>query len=333
VPGLPHAPAAATPPRPRGDGFVDGSRVSPIIVDDIQGARINDLLGGIKRGALVLIVGAAGAGKSTATAELAGKAAEHWARPEAGRLRVPNCPVYWLDADQRDPSLIRECWINGGVDHVFTQPGRIRRLEDRPQPYRFEEALALVPPTARVVVFDSLETWAPNDPKRHDVLIALRAHPAWLKVMIGGANNRGTVSGVGALERADDVTVYAERTEDGRHELRFTKRRWQLCERERARGAGKIMPRPTPTSPLPPATVAPIPAAAPSPDFSREFIALAAGWGGPRGVRELKGYKATLRAQQVPRDSIEGWLAAVREARGELEGDGGEPPDLPPTIH
>jgi hypothetical protein len=136
--GLPHAPAAATAPRqpPRGDGFVDGSRVSPIIVDDIQGARINELLGGVKRGALVLIVGAAGAGKSTATAELAGKAAEHWARPEAGRLRVPNCPVYWLDADQRDPALVRECWINGGVDHVFTQPDRIRRLDERPQPYR-----------------------------------------------------------------------------------------------------------------------------------------------------------------------------------------------------
>ena len=50
------------------------------------------------------------------------------------------------------------------------------------------------------------------------------------------------------------------------------------------------------------------------------------------GVRELEGYKATLRAQQVPRDSIEGWLAAVREARGELEGDSEEPPDLPPTI-
>src|SRR5208282_1987214 len=66
VPGLADAPAAATPPGqpPRGDGFVDGSRVRPIIVDDIQGARINELLGGIKRGALVLIVGAAGAGKS-----------------------------------------------------------------------------------------------------------------------------------------------------------------------------------------------------------------------------------------------------------------------------
>jgi AAA domain len=330
VPGLPHAPAAATPPRqpPRGDGFVDGSRVPPIIVDDIQGARINELLGGIKRGALVLIVGAAGAGKSTATAELAGKTAEHWARPEAGPLRVPNCPVYWLDADQRDPALVRECWINGGVDHVFRQPDRVRRLDERPQPYRFEEALALVPPTARVVVFDSLETWAPNDPKRLGVLIALRAHPAWLKVMIGGANNRGTVSGVGALERADDVTVYAERTEDGRHELRFTKRRWKPCASARARGAGKITPGPTPTSPVAPPTDAPIPAA-PAPDFSRELIGLAAGW----GVREIEGYKATLRAQQVPQDSIEGWVAAVREARGELEGDGEAPPDLPPTIH
>ena len=128
----------------------------------------------------------------------------------------------------------------------------------------------------------------------------------------------------GARRRRDRL----RRTDRGRppRVLRFTKRRWKPCESARARGAGKITPGSTPTSPVPPPTVAPVPAAAPAPDFSREFIALAAGW----GVREIEGYKATLRAQQVPRDSIEGWLAAVREARGELEGDGDEPSDLPP---
>ena len=55
--------------------------------------------------------GRAGAGKSTATADLAAVAAEHWSRPEAGRLRVPSCPIYWLDADQKDSKLVRKLFV------------------------------------------------------------------------------------------------------------------------------------------------------------------------------------------------------------------------------
>ena len=147
--------------------------------------------------------------------------------------------------------------------------------------------------------------------------------------MIGGANNRGTVSGVGALERADDVTVYAERTEDGRHELRFTKRRWKPCESARARGAGKITPgrrrrRPCPRRPSPPSL--PPRRRLTSPASSSRLR--------PAGGSESS---RVTRPRSVPSRCLgtrfEGWLAAVREARGELEGDGEEPPDLPPTIH
>jgi hypothetical protein len=278
------------------------------IVDDFVGARINELLGGIKRGALVLIAGAAGAGKSTATADLASVVAEHWAHPDRRALRVVRCPIYWMDADQIDPSLIRQLFLTAKKDHIFTQPGRVKRLVAR---VPFEEALARVPSSARIVVFDSLETWGGSEKGKLEVLFRLREHPAWLKVMIAGTNARGGIAGEGALERADDVTVYAQRTAEGRYELRYTKRRWPPCPSALARGAGLPAPPPEPVAAPPaPAMPAPPPALAPSPDFSREFIARAARW----GTREVEGYKAELRSKGVPRDSIEG--LASRRARG-----------------
>jgi hypothetical protein len=306
--------------------------VEPLIVDDFVGARINELLGGIKRGALLVIAGAAGAGKSTAIADLAAHAAEHWACPEAGPLRAPRCPIYWLDADQNDPSLIRQCFVTANVDHIFRQPGRVRRLPARASPYLFDEALARVPPDARIVVIDSLESWAQNDAQRLEILKRLRTHGAWLKAVIAGTNNRGGISGIGALERADDVTVYAERTAAGRHELRYTKRRWQPCPSARVRGAG--VPAPPSPAPEPGAAASmapPLPASAPAvaPDFSRDFVERAARW----SVRELEGYKAELRGKGVHRDSIEGWLAAVREARETPDEPDVESDDEPPILH
>ena len=50
-------------------------------------------------------------------------------------------------------------------------------------------------------------------------------------------------------------------------------------------------------------------------------------------VRELEGYKAELRGKGVPRDSIEGWLAAVREAREARDEPGAESDDEPPILH
>ncbi|APR86220.1 Hypothetical protein A7982_11569 [Minicystis rosea] len=112
---------------------------------------------------------------------------------------------------------------------------RVRLLPERREPYSFEEALRMLPRDARVLVCDSLEKWGANDTERVALLDKLRAHPAWLKLVIAGTNKLGGVSGVGALERADDATIYAERTADARHALRFTKRRWQPCETAKAR--------------------------------------------------------------------------------------------------
>jgi AAA domain len=303
-------------PSQRDEGFVDGTGVAPMIVDDFKGARLNEVLGGIKRGALLLLVGAAGAGKSTATAELAAAAAEHWSGPGAGREQRPRCPIHWLDADQRDPVLVRQCFITAGVERAF--PGRIRLLPERKEPYAFEEALRRTPDDARVLVIDSLESWGKNDTVRLAQMIALRAHGAWLKVVIGGTNKLGGVSGVEAIARADDATLYAERTEEGEHTLRFTKRRWQPCAAARERGAG------TPAKPAVKtlisasgglATSAPAPI---QPDFSPEFLAIAASW----GVRETEAYRAQLRAGSVHRDSIEGWNRAVEEWQAHHGDDG-----------
>ena len=320
------APGAAPQPPPLSDGFVDGSEIANAIVDDFTGARLNELLGGVMRGARILIAGRAGADKSTATAELAAFAAEHWARPEAGRLRRPGCKIYWLDADQKDASLVRTLFQTAEVDHVFAERGRVRLLPKRRTPFTYLEALAMVPRDARVLVMDSLETWGRGGYKNQlDVMLALGDHPAMLKVMIAGTNKQGSVSGLEDVARADDATIYAERTDDDRYLLRFDKRRWRPCDTARARGAGKIHP-PAPPPPVQPPGPRPAPAQVSPvgalPDFSRDFVAMAAStW----GTREVERYKAELRAQGVPNDSIEGWFAALCEARETNDVESTEP--------
>ena len=220
------------------EGYVGASNIPSIVVVDYEGARLNELLGGIKKGALLLVVGAAGAGKSTCCAELAAFAARYWSRSERGDDRQPDCKIYWMDSDQKDASLVRECFRVAEVDGAFVH--RVRLLPERREPYSFDEALRLLPPDARVLVCDSLEKWGTNDTERLAVLDKLRAHPAWLKLVISGTNKLGGVSGAGALERADDATIIAERTADARYTLRFTKRRWQPCASAKARGPGEV---------------------------------------------------------------------------------------------
>ena len=58
----------------------------------------------------------------------------------------------------------------------------------------------------------------------------LREHPAWVKVVITGANKEGGAAGSGDIVRADDATVYAERSEAGEYTIRFDKRRWKPPE-------------------------------------------------------------------------------------------------------
>jgi len=297
--------------------MISGATTTRKLVDDYEGARINELLGGVMRGAVVLIVGAAGAGKSTATAELMAYAGRFW-----------NCPLCWLDADQRDPGLVRTCFQTAGVEDFFTEPGRVMLLPERTLRYTWAEAVEAMPQNAELLVVDSLEAWARTQADQLDLLLSLRGHPAYIKVVISGTNKRGQVSGVEALARADDVTVYAERSRAGEHKLRYDKRRWQPCDSARARGAGV---------PLPPAAEPPaaasrsaepfqdpsLPATEPDwPDFSPSFIREAAAW----GVRERESYLAQLRRRNVHRSTIQGWLDAVDDHRA-LEA--GEAPDAP----
>lgn len=245
----PAAPPANVGPRidENVGSFVAGADVPSMIVVDYEGARLNELLGGIKKGALLLVAGAAGAGKSTCCAELAAFAARYWSQPERGEDRQPDCKIYWLDSDQKDATLVRECFRVANVEGAFVH--RVRLLAERREPYSFDEALRMLPRDARVLVCDSLEKWGANDAERVALLDKLRVHPAWLKIVIAGTNKLGGVSGVGALERADDATVYAERTSDARYTLRFTKRRWQPCASAKARCVGLDATSPDAASP------------------------------------------------------------------------------------
>jgi len=310
-------------------GFVRGAGVPDSVVDDFEGARLNELLGGVKRGALILIVGRAGAGKSTSTAQLVAFVAEHWTDPASGCDQRSNCDIYWLDADQKDASLVRTCFNTAEVEDIFEN--RVVLLPPRAEPYTWQEALDRVPSDARIVVWDSLEAWGRTDPERLKILQAIRARPAWLNVVIGGTNKEGGISGVESLERADDATVFAERTDDDEYLLRFTKRRWRPCASAAARGAGKRRSGPArrplsaTTRSAPEAGAA---AGTAAPDFSAETVAAAARW----SVRELESYRAQLRAQSVPRDSIEGWNRAVLDAQQALTSESDQD-DEPPVLH
>ncbi len=238
----PRAPRSTAPSRNDAllDDFVSGADAPDIIVDDFgPQSRLNELLGGIKRGALLLIAGAAGAGKSTAAAELAVAAVEHWSSPEAGELRQRWCHIFWLDSDQGDHSLIKLLFSTVGPQAEAIFASRVKLLDPQ-RTYTWESALARVPDNARIVVVDSLEHWGGTDKERLGVLTQLRGHPAWLKIVLAGANASGKVSGMGALERRDDATIYAKADGDGAvqvYRLRFTKRRWRPCASYLARCA------------------------------------------------------------------------------------------------
>ena len=217
--------------------YVAAAHAPSSVVVDYEGARLNELLGGIKKGALLLVVGAAGAGKSTTSAELSAIAARYWSQPERGAAQQPDCKIYWLDSAQLDASLVRECFQVADVVGAFVH--RVRLLPERREPFSFDEALRMLPEDARVLVVDSLEKWGRNDTERLAILDKLRAHPAWLKIVISGTNKQGGVSGGGRLERANDAIIFAERTADARYTLRFTKRRWRACASASARGTGQ----------------------------------------------------------------------------------------------
>ena len=291
--------AAAKPTSPLSAELVPGSQAE-VLVDDFAGARLNDLLGGVMRGAVVLVVGAGASGKSTAAAELAARAAEHWASPAAGKLKT-ECPLYWLDADVGAPGLVRSIFADASLEDIFVARAKLLPLHCAGT-IPLAEALDLVPSDARVLVVDSLDGWAHSGQAQLAAMEALRWHRAWLKIITAGTSEDHLT---GAVSRAADVVVFAERTADGRRVLRLDRRRWQPSPSAAARGAGARRP------PEPPP--APPPAAAEEewPDFSAEFIAKASVW----GAREREEYLARCRKRGVHRASIQGWREAVNERR------------------
>ena len=336
--GTPHS-TMTSAPRPGAqddDGVISGADASDAIVDDFGWSRLNDALGGIMRGAVILMVGGAGAGKSTAAAELAAAAADHWSSPEAGEDRNLGVRIYWWDADQRDTALIRRCFQTARVEPIFES--RVRMLKtDRM--WTWEDAFSRVPDNARVLVVDSLERWGgPSWRKQLDVLLQIRAHPAWLKIVLSGSNKEGDVAGIGELERADDATVFARAEGEGgerQYVLTYTKKRWSACASVEARVAGRAGRCPAPSaapakaspaleSPSSPTFSAPPPRApAPAlPDFSPAFLARAARW----ETWEIERYRGQCRAKPVPPDMLAWWNRAVEQARARLD-EGSESAD------
>jgi len=342
-----HRPAAP----PANDELISGAQAPAPIVDDFVGSRINDLLGGIRRPSVVLIAGAAGAGKSTAAAELAAAAAHHWSVPEAGDLRDRCSWIYWLDSDQGDPSLIRHCFHTAGAEAIFQN--RVRLLPAG-RVWSWEEALAKVPEKARVLVVDSLERWGKSNREQLDVIVQSREHPAWLKIVLAGTNKEGGITGLAEIERADDATVYARAVGEGaqrEHTLTFTKTRWSPCASAEARRRALAPPPPAEPdaaaplplpvarmvrAPLEESSLAPTPPRALNvaarggefPDFSEEFLAQAARW----SVREIERYRAQLRARPVPPETIKGWDRAVEDERARQTAETDKPDDDEPGF-
>ena len=330
--GAPTSQPVVPPPAPI--RMVSGDDTTSIPVIDYVGARLNELLGGVNLGATILVVGKGGAGKSTATADLMVHAARHW-----------STSIYWLDADQRDRGLIRRVFENGKHSAFFVQRGNVKMLPDRDVGYSWSEALgAEGVRDAGLLVVDSLEAWVSSSKpdKQVELLRGLKQHPAFLKIVIGGANKDGKVSGVEDLARAVDATVYATRVA-GVHQLHFDKRRWDPCPSAEARGAGVLAP-PAPEPPPAPSASServqgPVAAEEPAlPDYSRDFIAEAAIYW---DKREMGEYLAVLRRKQVHRATIQDWIEAVEEKRlleageakgapvPEVEPDEPEQPDEP----
>jgi hypothetical protein len=235
-----------------GRGLVPASAAAPAlvmregVVDDLKGGRINDLLGGIMRGAIVLLVGAAATGKSTAAAEQAAQAARQWADEDGAGLA--RCPIYWLSRDTAD--VVRERFANDGSGDVFDLCVRVFH------------AIANVPLDARTVVIDDLERWGRFD-DQVAIMSSLRRHGAWLKIVVRGVGAKGDRADFAdyiEIERAADATVVTEHIERAvdatvvterkgtEYTLRFTNRRWTPC----ASWVARHVPAPPSASAEPP---------------------------------------------------------------------------------
>jgi energy-coupling factor transporter ATP-binding protein EcfA2 len=163
---------------------------------DTYAAELSFALGGIKRGAVILLSGNKGAGKSTLAAELA----------YAIRARRRRGHVWWLDRDQADSSLVLELVLRVGHDP------RGMRLIAPPRSIGWAEALKQVPPADPVYVCDSLQAWGgPNFNAQDAVMDHVLHDPTRSKygrvaIVIARNNAQGVAAGhVSAQYDADAV--------------------------------------------------------------------------------------------------------------------------------
>jgi hypothetical protein len=174
-------------------------------------AELAEATDGIMAGGVVLLGGEAGAGKSTLAAELGAAVAE-----ALGGL------LWWLDRDQGDPALLHETFRRTRSSTARLRVPRERDPEDPAwRPFTWRTVLGALGADAAVVVVDSLETWADTEVEQLEIMRALKAHAAGVKLAIAPTNASGEIGGRRALRRASDATVNVTRTE-----LEVLKCRW-----------------------------------------------------------------------------------------------------------
>jgi predicted ATP-dependent serine protease len=170
---------------------------------------LSEALGGVVPGRKIAIGGEPGAGKSTVCAELASKMAE-----KLGGL------AYWLDAEQ-DRAL---------VDALFARtksPTRyVRRIGQHPDdpakpPISWRDAFAAVPPSAAVMVIDSVQAWTNDSQREQSELLQTVRTLSPTVLVISHFTKQGRFAGSRRVRYDVDATVAVERTA-----IRLEKCRW-----------------------------------------------------------------------------------------------------------
>ena len=110
-------------------------------------ALLSEALGGIFLSGVLCVYGPAGSGKSTLAAELA--------RVMARQLHAP---AWWLDGDQGQPELIRECFERAGATGADLGPSRLI-VAEADEGAGWRELVAGAPRRASLVVIDSVQSF------------------------------------------------------------------------------------------------------------------------------------------------------------------------------
>ena len=211
-------------------------RAMSVGVDDYEGARLNEALGGVMHGGILLLAGPTATGKSDLAAELVVRAQRFWRDWHAGhaghraakRIAVP---VYWLTHSSEAP-LVRALAAEAEAAKDASLADDAEVFDKiRGGNWSLAEVLKMIasPPGPRAfeghfLVVDNFDQWALTERDRTDALNALRQSDAILKIIILGksASSSGAYT-LQALGRAADAMVLTETDTFG---LKVEKCRW-----------------------------------------------------------------------------------------------------------